>query len=91
MSLLYPRHKTNDPKCSCVDGQYECWYCRKPKLDAIIARQTPAEREYDRLAMSGWRSDDDDDGRMADSCSCHISAPCGYCVNRDAEDEGHRT
>ena len=66
-----------DPRCSCVTGQYECWHCRKPKLEAIERSLTPAQREYDRLAMSGWRNDDDYDG--PGGCSCHICAPCGYC------------
>lgn len=72
----------NDPKCSCVTGQYECWYCRKPLLEAIERRLTPAQREYDRLALAGWRSDDDYE---ADSCSCHINPPCNYCTNHCAD------
>jgi hypothetical protein len=74
----------SDPKCMCVTGQYECWRCRKPKLDAIIARQTPKEAEYDRLAMGGWREDEDDGG-----CSCHISPPCSYCINHCADCSEH--
>lgn len=75
---IYPIKKI-DPKCSCVNGQYECWYCRKPKLEAIERRLTPAQREYDRLALAGWPKDDDYDGETC--CSCHISAPCGHCMN----------
>ena len=81
----FPRAK-NDPRCSCVEGQYECWYCRKPKLEAIERRLTPAEREYDRLAMTGWRTDDDYDAYDGPGCcSCHISAPCGYCESHCAD------
>lgn len=81
--MILPRAKPADPKCSCVTGQYECWNCRKPKLEAIERRLTPAQREYDRLAMSGQlgRLDDYDDGAAPSSCSCHINAPCGYCEN----------
>ena len=76
----------SDPLCSCVTGQYECWYCRKPKLEAIERRLTPAQRAYDRLALAGWRSDDDYE---ADCCSCHISAPCGYCTSHCIECGNH--
>ncbi len=88
MSNLHPKRKVNDPNCSCVDGQYQCWHCRKPILDAIIARQTPEQAEYDRLALAGWRSEDDDwhDGEC---CSCHINAPCRYCENHCAECSEH--
>jgi hypothetical protein len=85
MSNLDPRHKANDPKCSCVDGQYKCWHCRNLILDAIIARQTPAQREYDRLAMSGWRPDDDHDYESG-GCSCHLRAPCSFCMSKDDEE-----
>ena len=76
-----PISKSHDPKCSCVTGHYECWHCRKPKLEAIERRLTPAQREYDRLAMAGWRSDDDEYG----SCSCHINPPCSFCMRDGAE------
>lgn len=81
MSAIYPKSKPNDPKCSCVDGQYECWHCRKPILDRIIANQTPAEREYDRLALAGWPKDEDGES----CCSCHINPPCSHCTNHCVE------
>ena len=87
MSNLHPIAKPNNPNCSCVTGQYECWNCRKPLLDRIIANQTAAEREYDALAMAGWRKDDDYDGETC--CSCHINAPCGHCENHCAECSEH--
>ena len=80
--MILPQAKPHDPKCSCVTGQYECWHCRKPKLEAIERRLTPAQREYDRLALSGWRNEDD---RETECCSCHISAPCGYCLSHCAD------
>lgn len=88
MSLLWPQAKPNDPNCYCVTGNYECWNCRKPKLEAIERRLTPAEREYDRLAMAGWRNDDDRDYGPS-SCSCHINAPCGYCTTHCADCKQH--
>ena len=79
-----PVYKPNDPKCTCVTDQYECWHCRKPKLEAIGRRMTPAQHEYDRLALAGWRSDDDhDDG--PGGCSCHINPPCNFCTSQDDE------
>ena len=86
MSALWPLAKPNDPKCSCVTGQYECWHCRRPKLEAIKRRMTAAELEYDRLAMAGWRKDEDDGPGC---CSCHLSAPCGYCTTHCADCEQH--
>lgn len=85
--MILPRAKPHDPKCSCVTGQYECWHCRKPKLEAIKRRMTPAQHEYDRLALAGWRRDDDDDGSVADSCSCHINPPCNFCTSQSDDDE----
>ena len=85
MSVGSPKHKPHDPKCSCVDGQYECWHCRKPLLDAIWRRMTPAQRDYDRLALAGWPKDDYD----YPCCSCHISAPCSFCESQCAECSSH--
>ena len=81
MSNLDPIAKPHDPKCSCVTGQYQCWHCRKPILEAIERRMTPAQLEYDRLALAGWRNDDEDDRSVADGCSCHINPPCSYCTS----------
>ncbi|MFG6566717.1 hypothetical protein [Sulfitobacter sp. 1A13679] len=86
--IRLPQAKPHDPKCSCVTGHYECWHCRKPKLEAIERRLTPAQREYDRLALAGWPKDEDD-YREADCCSCHINAPCSYCENHCAECSEH--
>ena len=80
-----PKHKPFNPNCSCVTGHYECWNCRKTELEAIEKNLTPAQREYDRLAMNGWRRDDDD--YEAECCSCHINAPCGFCTREIEEDE----
>lgn len=80
--MILPTAKPHDPKCSCVTGQYECWHCRKPKLEAIKRRLTPAQQEYDRLAMAGWPKEDD---RKAECCSCHINPPCGYCLSHCAD------
>lgn len=44
---------------------------------------TPAQREYDRRALSGTLRNEDDRLDQADrdeSCSCHLSAPCGFCL-----------
>ena len=77
--IRLPVAKPTDPKCSCVTGQYECWHCRKPILDAIYRNMTPAQHEYDRLANAGWRKDDDYE---PSSCSCHINPPCSFCTSQ---------
>lgn len=77
--IRLPQSKPHAPKCSCVRGHYECWHCRKPKLEAIERKLTPAQREYDRLALAGWKSDDDYEG--PGSCTCHINPPCNYCTS----------
>ena len=79
--MRLPIHKAHDPKCSCVTGKYECWHCRKPKLDKIYRNLTPAQQEYDRLALAGWPKDDWE----AQSCSCHINPPCNFCM-READE-----
>lgn len=81
-----PIAKPNDPKCSCVTDQYECWHCRKPKLEAIERNLTPAQREYDRLAMAGWPKDSDD---YESGCSCHLNAPCSHCTSHCFECGNH--
>lgn len=86
--MRLPKAKA-DPRCSCVTGQYECWNCRKPELEEIERRLTPAQREYDRLALAGWRNDDGYDGREPECCSCHISTPCGYCLSHCPVCEEH--
>ena len=83
--MRLPQAKPHDPSCSCVTGQYECWHCRKPKLDAIWRRMTPAQQEYDRLALAGWPKDDDDNYERS-GCSCHINPPCNFCTSQSDEE-----
>ena len=71
--------KKADPNCSCVTGNYECWNCRKVKLAAIYRNMTPAQREYDLLALAGWPSDDYE----CSGCSCHINPPCSFCISQE--------
>jgi hypothetical protein len=68
---------------------------------AIWHRMTPERRDYDRLVArripqgASWtpetnmvapteREYDDDRG-----CSCHISAPCGWCVEQSDDGSSH--
>lgn len=44
-----------------------------PRAQALIA---VAETSYDSYVT-----------REPENCSCHLSAPCGYCTNQDDEDE----
>lgn len=45
-------------------------------LPRLRSLKDAADREYDRYVT-----------REPESCSCHISAPCGYCTSQSDEDE----
>lgn len=59
---------------------------------ANIARMTPGERAYD--TMQGVPSlayelayADQEDGRAAECCSCHINPPCQFCVDGGGDND----
>ena len=62
---------------------------------AIWNRLTPAQRDYDRFVGrripegASWRAETEagqmlkDEILAVDSCSCHISAPCSFCLQQE--------
>lgn len=85
-----PRKKT-DSRCSCVDGQYECGFCRGIKRQRIWNGMSEEQRAYDRR-FDPSNSAVLDSGRGIDldlyeqGCSCHICPPCSYCMSLTEED-----
>lgn len=73
---------------------YTCGGCRAERQRAAYDRLSPAERAYDAHvdplgAHSGpgpHRWPHEVDGGLG-CCSCHISAPCAWCVEQ-TEEEG---
>jgi len=61
---------------------WDCGKCTREMNEAAMRRLTPAQREYDRLALAGWPDDD----REPEGCSCHINPPCSYCT-RDIDED----
>ena len=63
---------------------------------AIWNRLTPAQRDYDRFVArcipdgASWRAETSagqmlkDEILTVDGCSCHISAPCSFCLQQEA-------
>ena len=74
------------PSCTCGpepvmhDG---CDLCRRASHARAYRRLTPAQRAYDNYVdpKGAYHS------YFAEGCSCHISPPCSYCVEKSIEDE----
>jgi len=79
--IMLPTKKT-DARCSCVTGQYECGFCRGPKLRRIWNNMTERQRDYDRDVAHAPL----DDGDYERGCSCHLSAPCSWCIDQPDPD-----
>lgn len=62
--------------CYCVKGQYTCGNCQQKENEAAWRRLTMREREYDCFVTS-----------RRGGCSCHLSAPCAWCVEQEDEEE----
>jgi len=58
-------------------AEYNALSAALPRLRALKAE---ADRSYDRRMT---RYED----RAPECCSCHISAPCSFCVNQSDDDE----
>ena len=67
--------------CSCVPGQYECGNCRRKRRAEAYRRLTPEQKAYDSHVdpLGAYHTD------FPSGCSCHISAPCSYCVGYDPD------
>jgi len=63
-------------KCGCVPGQYTCGTHKRQAQAQAYKRLSEKEKAYDRMVDPvGWYHQDFPTG-----CSCHISAPCSFCV-----------
>ncbi len=81
-----------DKSCSCVPDLYDCGNCTRKLHEKIWSTMSEDKKNYDRHfdpVGSGAL-----DGAMLDyygdkptCCSCHIHAPCSFCVNGGWEDE----
>lgn len=77
---------SGESKC-CKHGEancgqyYHCDKCTRERRAAAYRRLTPAEKAYDRYVdpVGAYHTD------FPSECSCHISAPCSYCVGRVEE------
>lgn len=77
--------------------QYDCGPCTRELHVSIWKKMTPEQRNYDRMvdpmgAYTSGLSAPGGDAHIWDSepeacCSCHISPPCSYCVNKSTEEE----
>lgn len=69
-------------QCGCVPGYYQCWKHERKERARAYQRLTEKEKAYDRHVdpVGAYHED------FPSCCSCHISAPCSYCVG-DAGDE----
>jgi len=92
VSLLHPKPRKDDPRCGCVEGQYQCGFCRGIERQKIWNRMSEKDRAYDRH-FDPHNSATLDAGRDVDldayerGCSCHINPPCSYCTRDTEEDE----
>jgi hypothetical protein len=58
-------------------GQYyDCGKCAREKRAAAYKRLTPKQKAYDRMIdpLGAYHTD------FPQGCSCHICAPCSFCV-----------
>jgi hypothetical protein len=49
-------------------------------LPRLLALDDSANRAYDRMVTS-----------LDECCSCHLTAPCNYCINQPNQDEEENT
>lgn len=78
--------------CGCIPDASGYGYCPEceRKLKAKIWKQMSEEKKrYDRYVDPEGSSylDNITDAEYNTSCSCHINPPCGYCTNKNEENE----
>lgn len=58
---------------------YHCGRCKRERMARAYQRMTPEQKAYDsHVDPAGAYHVDFPSG-----CSCHLSAPCSYCVGPD--------
>ena len=78
----------NNGDLACGQGYWDCGKCSDARSRAAYARLTPAQKAYDNYVdpLGAYHTDYDRAdaySREPDSCSCHISPPCSFCVEKD--------
>lgn len=64
-------------------GQYyDCGQCAREKRAAAHKRLTPEQQAYDRMVDPAGAYHTD----FPPGCSCHICAPCSFCVDMTEAD-----
>lgn len=71
---------------ACGQGYWYCGKCEDESRRAAYKKMTPAEKAYNNYVdpLCAYHTDYD---REPQGCSCHISPPCSYCVNKDWDAE----
>lgn len=61
---------------------YDCGLCARERRARAYQRLTHAEKAYDRYVdpLGAYHTD------FAEGCSCHLNAPCSFCVNQSDPD-----
>jgi len=79
-------------KCGCVpdaSGFGYCPECTRKLRQKIWNKMSAKEKRYDRQ-FAPEQSRELDDGMPEEyntCCSCHIDAPCSYCMAKGEDDE----
>lgn len=86
--MIHLPQKKDDPRCSCVTGQYECGFCQAISRQRIWNNMSEKDRDYDRY-VDPANSLVLDSGRALNinnierGCSCHINPPCSWCTDSE--------
>jgi hypothetical protein len=66
---------------ACGSGYWDCGKCAYEHRRAAWNNLTPQQRAYDNMVdpLGAYHTDFSVEDR---GCSCHISPPCNYCINK---------
>jgi hypothetical protein len=87
MSDTSPKDAVKAVAKKCKHGEtgcgqyYDCGRCTREMNAAAYRRLTPAQKAYDNFVDPKYAYHED----FPSGCSCHLSAPCSYCM-RDTEE-----
>jgi hypothetical protein len=86
MSNLTVKKPCSNGDLACGSGYWYCGKCEDQARRAAYKKMTPAQKAYDNMVdpLMAYHTDYD---REPQGCSCHISPPCNYCVNKSEEEE----
>lgn len=68
---------------ACEDGYWKCGTCSRRDRARAFRQLTPEQKDYDRYVdpLSAYHTE------FPRGCSCHICAPCSFCVNQKPDEE----